>query len=113
MSGTHELTLEIDTSDGEARIVLLCHAVSDAPCRRRPPDWEQRGEESWNDDEATVGGFECWAVEYISEGGLECLSYDGPRKTPFTYAGPVDVWYDEGVAWCEAAQDEPLPIAVS
>ena len=111
MSGTHELTIE--TVDGETRVVLLCHAVLDAPCRRRPPNWDARDEETWTDEEATVSGFECWAVEYISEAGLECLVYDGRREEPFTYAGPVDVWYDEGVAWCEAAQDEPLPIAVS
>lgn len=111
MSGTHEITVKV--TDGEATVALVCHAVPDAPCRRRPPDFDTRDDfEGWTDEEATVSGCPCWAVEYVEEGGLECLVYHD-HKREFTYAGPVDVWYDEGVMWSEAAQDESLPIEVT
>lgn len=36
---------------------IICTGAPDAPCRRRPPDWNDR--ESWTDEEATETGFEC------------------------------------------------------
>jgi hypothetical protein len=97
---THELTIEV--CDGEVRVVILCHAAAGEPCRMRGTDPDA---ESWTAEEATVPANECWAVEYISEGGLECLVYDGATPDPFTYAGPIDVWFDgDGVGWAEAAE---------
>lgn len=107
MAGTHEITVKIQ--DSEAQVALVCHAVSDAPCRRRPPDFDSGEYESWTDEQATVSGYPCWAVEFIEDGGLECLRYHD-HKRAFTYSGPVDIWYDEGVVWSEEAKDEPLPI---
>lgn len=94
----HEITVNVRDFDGP-EVVLLCHEEPEAPCRCRPPDWEDR--EEWTFAEATQSGFPCWAVQYIAEGGLDQLRYDGPSDPPFAYAGPVEVWFDDAVAWKE------------
>jgi len=100
---THELTVEIEPGNRanyrEASIALVCHAAIDAPCRNRPPNWETR--ESWDDEEATLTGFPCWAVEFFNDGGPEVLIYRGKREGSFNYTGPIDVWFEDAVAWSE------------
>jgi len=94
----HEITVRIDY-DGEASVVLLCHAEPEAPCRRRPVDWEDR--EEWTPANTDLPGFPCWAVEFVVDGGLENLRYGGHKESPFTYAGPVEISYDDCVMWQE------------
>lgn len=108
MSAVHVLTIAHSPgyADG-SRLVLRCSAGPDAICRRRPVDVDQ---ESWDESTETTPGHECWAVEYVDEGGIETLIYSGSRaRGEFDYAGPVDVWFDgDGVAWCEHVEAQPL-----
>lgn len=97
----HELVIVADPDD-DPRIELRCHAAPDAPCRRRPPDWETRDDRScWTDEEATEPGHPCWAVEWLDATGLDALCYDGPQIIDLPGV-PIDISYDECVTWSVA-----------
>ena len=85
---THHLQLVAE--DGEIRPRLTCTATPDSVCRRRPVDTDQ---ESWTDEDETTPGHECWAVEWVEDGGWDTVTAaDGILSSV-----DVEVTYDEGV----------------
>lgn len=102
----HELVIEADPDD-EPQVRLRCYATPDAPCRRRPPDWE--GRELWTDEEATETGFKCSFVESVEYGGLESLAYEGDDYLDLTPGVPIDLWWEEQPVWGPEKASAPLP----
>ena len=101
---THHLV--IDTTCGEPTLTLVCTAAKGAGCRMRPPEGDDR--ETWRPDDPDLIDGECWAVEWISEGGWEdsVRCADGAKFPRI----PVEVTYDEGV-WIAPVDPHPtLPI---
>lgn len=84
--------LDVHMEYGSPSVSLRCLMPPDAPCRRRPPDYENR--ESWSLDESTETGHVCWAVEWIDLAGQECISVDSHHG--LLASVPVTLVYDEG-----------------
>lgn len=103
----HELVIVADPND-DPRVELRCHAAPDAPCRRRPPDWETR-DGGWTDEESTEPGHPCWAVEWLDAAGPDALRYDGPQSIDLPGV-PVIITYDECVTWTPADPEATLPM---
>lgn len=87
----HHVNLIID--QGELHRSFTCTAPEDAPCRRRPPEPEER--ESWTAEGATVPGAQCWAVEWVEAVGIEDALSGYPDRVLASV--PVTISYDEGV----------------
>lgn len=81
--------LEMHADRGEITLRLTCTATPDAPCRRRPTNPDA---ETWTDDDKTTPGHDCWAVEWIDNGGWDSVTW-GP-ETGTLASVPVDVSYD-------------------
>ena len=95
--------VEVVSDAGELRLRLVCHAPVGSPCRRRPPEGDDR--EYWPDDDPDLVDAECWAVEWVSEVGWDdAISADGPEVWTSI---PVGISYDEGVeVWPEQAAED-------
>lgn len=97
--------LDLIVEDGVPHIKFRCTGMPDADCRRRPPDWEESGDESWSLESATETGFECWAADWIDATGFG----DAVMGENGTYASaPIDISYDEGVIIAPATAQEPI-----
>ena len=81
--------LEMHADRGEITLRLVCNATPDATCRRRPTNPDA---ETWTDDDETTPGHDCWAVEWIDNGGWDSITW-GP-ETGTIASAPVDVSYD-------------------
>ena len=86
--------LTITSAFGEAVLGFVCTMPADAPCRRRPPGFDE-DIESWTAAEATEPGYPCWATEWVDAAGIsDAVVLD----TPGVFASiPVDVHYEDGV----------------
>lgn len=95
MSATenHHHHVELKIEGGELHRGFTCSAPEDAPCRRRPPEPEER--ESWTAEEATVPGAQCWAVEWVEAVGIEDALRGYPDRVLASV--PVSISYDDGV----------------
>lgn len=102
----HHLDLVIE--GGEPHIKFRCTGTPDAPCRRRPPNWDESGDESWTAEEATETGFDCWATDWVSAIGITDAIIGYPDQTLASAA--VDIGYAEGVEITLATPQEALEI---
>ena len=85
----HYLTITSDR--GEAVLGFVCTMPADAPCRRRPPGYDEYFE-GWAAEEATVPGYPCWATEWVDAAGISDTIVYGVSASI-----PVDVSCDEGL----------------
>ena len=88
----HHVNLSIE--QGELRRTFTCTAPEDAPCRRRPPEPEER--ESWTAEEATVPGADCWAVEWVEAVGVRDAIIATVEDRVLASV-PVEISFEEGV----------------
>jgi hypothetical protein len=89
----HHVNLTIE--QGELRSSFTCTAPEDADCRRRPPNIEETGQESWTNEQATVPGYPCWAREWVEAVGVEDAIIGGVDQVLASV--PVSISYAEGV----------------
>ena len=88
----HYLTITSDV--GEAVLGFVCTMPADAPCRRRPPGFDE-DIESWTAAEATEPGYPCWATEWVDAAGISDAIV---LAIPGVFASiPVDVHYEDGM----------------
>lgn len=83
--------IEIDTSYGAPRLVLVCTATPGSDCRKRPTD----DREAWQIEDPDLVDGECWAAEWIEAAGWDDI-VRALDDTPWPRI-PVTVHYDEGV----------------
>lgn len=95
----HHVNLTIE--QGELHRTFTCTAPEDAPCRRRPPELEER--ESWTAEEATVPGADCWAVEWIEAVGIRDAIISTVDDQVLASV-PVDLSFEEGVGIAPTAE---------
>ncbi|MFJ2535879.1 hypothetical protein [Microbacterium maritypicum] len=88
----HHVNLTIE--QGELHRSFTCTAPEDAPCRRRPPEPEER--ESWTAEEATVPGADCWAVEWVQAVGIRDAII-ATCEDRVLASIPVELSFEEGV----------------
>ena len=103
---THYITLRSDMNAGhrgEVVLDLICTAAPGADCRKRPADPTR---EEWPLDDPDLIDGECWAVEWVAEGGWETVATDHAEIGRI----PVAVEYDEGVLVAPVAPHPVLPI---
>ena len=104
---THYITLSSNMTAGhrgEVVLDLICTAAPGADCRKRPADPTR---EEWSVDDPDLIDGECWAVEWVTEGGWETVATDHAELGRI----PVAVEYDEGVLVFPVAPHPVLPIA--
>lgn len=90
----HHVNLTIER--GELHRTFTCTAPEDAPCRRRPPEPEER--ESWTAEEATVPSAQCWAVEWVEAVGIRD-SLIATGEDCVLASIPVEISFEEGVGF--------------
>lgn len=88
----HHVNLTIE--QGELHRSFTCTAPEDAPCRRRPPEPEER--ESWTAEEATVPGAQCWAVDWVEAVGIRDAIISTVDDQVLASV-PVEISFEEGV----------------
>lgn len=95
----HHVQLVIE--HGELRRKFVCTAPEDAPCRRRPENFE-----------ATKAGYPCWAVDWVEAVGIEDAILAFPDQVLASV--PVEIRYSEGVEITPAVsvQGEPSDVQV-
>lgn len=100
---THYITIEKATwsTRGEVILNLVCTAAPGASCRKRPTDER----EEWTLDDPDLIDGQCWAAEWVQEGGWETVATDHDEIGRV----PVDVEYIEGVLVSPVAPHPTLP----
>ncbi|MGQ7313395.1 hypothetical protein ACUOFU_16940 [Microbacterium arabinogalactanolyticum] len=95
MSTANHHYVQLVIEGGELHRKFVCTAPADAGCRRRPEDYEERGQETWSAEEATASGYGCWAAEWVEAVGIRDAIIGGADEVLASV--PVTISFSDGV----------------